>query len=86
MRPKSETDVLKKSGKLYQNLFKEKTHTSGKDNCYKIISHIEMCSYIYLALSNHPAMMVKRLNNLFYKFLWNSGPDGIKRKFPQERP
>ena len=35
--------------------------------------------HLFLALPNPPGELVKTLDKLFYKFLWNSGPDRIKR-------
>ena len=37
------------------------------------------CIHLFLALRNPPGELIKRLDKLFYKFLWNSGPDRIKR-------
>ena len=37
--------------------------------------------HLFMALPNPPGTLVKSLNQLFYRFLWNSGPDRIKRKF-----
>ena len=36
--------------------------------------------HLFLALPNPPGNLVQNLNKLFYKFLWNSGSDKIKRK------
>ena len=36
--------------------------------------------HLFLALPNPPGELIKNLNKLFYSFLWNSGPDRIKRK------
>ena len=35
--------------------------------------------HLFLALPNPPGDLIKRLDTLFFKFLWNSGPDRIKR-------
>ena len=35
--------------------------------------------HLFLALPNPPRDLIKRLERIFYKFLWNSGPDRIKR-------
>ena len=35
--------------------------------------------HLFLALPNPPGELTKKLEKLFYKFLWNSGPDRIKR-------
>ena len=36
-------------------------------------------THLFLALPNPPGEMIKMLKRIFYNFLWNSGPDGIKR-------
>lgn len=35
--------------------------------------------HLFLALPNPPGEFVKNVDKLFYKFLWNAGPDRIKR-------
>ena len=35
--------------------------------------------HLFLALPNPPGELVKNLEKIFYIFLWNSGPDRIKR-------
>ena len=36
--------------------------------------------HLFLALPNPPGELIKKLEQIFYKFLWNSGPDRIKRR------
>ena len=36
--------------------------------------------HLFLALPIPTGDLIQNLNKLFYKFLWNSGPDKIKRK------
>ena len=35
---------------------------------------------LFLALPNTPGELIKIRKKIFYKFLWNSGPDRIKRR------
>ena len=35
--------------------------------------------HLFLALPNPPGELIKKLDKLFYKFLWHLGPDRIKR-------
>ena len=35
--------------------------------------------HLFIALPNPPQALIKSLENTFYKFLWNQGPDRIKR-------
>ena len=40
---------------------------------------ISKFTHMFLALPSPPEELVKRLDKIFYRFLWNSGPDRIKR-------
>ena len=46
-----------------------------------IIKSLALAKFIhlFLALPNPPGDLVKKLEKMFFKFLWNSGPDRIKR-------
>ena len=37
-------------------------------------------AYLFLALPNPPGELIKNLERMFFKFLWNKGPDRISRK------
>ena len=37
--------------------------------------------HLFISLPASPNELVKELEKMFYKFLWNSGPDRIKRRF-----
>ena len=37
-------------------------------------------AYLFLALPNPPGDLIKSLERMFFKFLWNKGPDRITRK------
>ena len=47
-----------------------------------IIKSLALAKFIHLllALPNPPGDFIKRLERLFFKFLWNAGPDRIKRE------
>ena len=36
-------------------------------------------THLFLALPNPPEELIKKLNKIFFTFLWNSGPDRIER-------
>ena len=36
--------------------------------------------HLFISLPAPPNELIKELEKLFYKFLWNSGPDRVKRK------
>lgn len=46
-----------------------------------VIKSLAMAKFIhlFLALPNPPGELIKKLEKIFFKFLWNSGPDRIKR-------
>ena len=46
-----------------------------------IIKSLALAKFIHLllALSNPPDNLLKNIEKIFYKFLWNGGPDRIKR-------
>ena len=62
-------------------MVKKETLITRENNYDKFISHCKICSPFFLALPNPPGNLVKTLNKLFYKFIWNSGPDRIKRQY-----
>ena len=41
---------------------------------------ISKCVHLFISLPAHPNELIKELEKLFYRFLWNSGPGKIKRK------
>ena len=36
-------------------------------------------THLFLALPNSPGELIKQIERMFFKFLWNNGPDRIKR-------
>ena len=40
---------------------------------------ISKFTHLFLALPNPPEDLIKKLDKIFYKFLWNSGPNRIKQ-------
>ena len=57
---------------------KKKINFVWKNYNYKIVSIIKVYTS-FLTLPNPPGELTKKLEKLFYKFLWNTGPDRIKR-------
>ena len=38
-------------------------------------------NHLFLALPNPKKELLKKIENMFYKFIWNGKPDKIKRQF-----
>ena len=66
-------------GTDYQILVKRNLTLIGKITIMKSLALAKFV-HLFLALPNPPGELIKNLNKLFYSFLWNSGPDRIKRK------
>ena len=59
---------------------KRKLTLPGKISILKSLA-LSKVVHLIMGLPNPPGILVKRLNKLFYTFLWNSGSDRIKRKY-----
>ena len=57
---------------------KRKLTLSGRITIIKSLALAKFI-HLFLALPNPPGDLVKKLEKMFFKFLWNSGPDRIKR-------
>ena len=55
----------------------KKKNSPRQDHSHKISSIVKI--YSFTALPNPSEQLVKQLEKLFYKFLWNLGPDRISR-------
>ena len=66
--------------KIISKWSKRKLTLPGKITVIKSLA-LSKFVHLFLALPNPPGALVKRLNKLFFSFLWNKGPDRIKRKF-----
>ena len=73
-------DLLKKVESTLLNWSKRKITLLGKITVIKSIA-ISKFVHLFLALPNPPENLVKTLNKLCFNFIWNGGPDKIKRKF-----
>ena len=74
------TEILKKVENTLKNWSKRKITLLGKITVIKSIA-ISKFVHLFLALPNPPIDLVKSLNKLCFNFIWNGGPDRIKRKF-----
>ena len=73
-------EILRKVENTLKNWSKRKIALLGKITVTKSIA-ISKFVHLFLALPNPPDDLVKSLNKLCFNFIWNWGPDRIKRKF-----
>ena len=71
-------DVLGNVEKVLNSWRNRKLTLFGKVTIIKSLA-LSKFVHLFLALPNPPGELLKRLDRLFYKFLWNNGPDRIKR-------
>ena len=73
-------ELIRKVENTLKNWAKRKITLLCKITVIKSIA-ISKFVHLFLALPNPPGNLVKSLNKLFFNFIWNWGPDRIKRKF-----
>ena len=77
-------DILQKKKKKKENILsvwsKRILTLQGQITIIKSVALFKFV-HIFLSLPNPPGNLIQTLNKVFYKFLWNSGPDRIKRKY-----
>lgn len=73
-------DILQKVEKILTSWSKRKLTLQGKITIIKSLALSKFVHFL-IALPNPPGNLTQTLNKLFYRFLWNSGPDRIKRKY-----
>ena len=72
-------EIFQKITKLLEIWSKRKLTLQGRITIIKSLA-ISKFVHLFLALPNPHGDLIQNLNKLFYKFLWNTGPDKIKRK------
>lgn len=70
--------VINKVEKMLSIWSKRKLTLPGKVTVIKSLA-LSKFVHLFLALPNPPDHMIKSLEKKFYKFIWNNGPDRIKR-------
>ena len=72
---------LEAVGKMEKILLSWSTSKLTLPGKITVIKSLAFSKFIHLftALTNPPEQLVKQLEKLFYKCLWNSGPDRISR-------
>lgn len=71
-------EIYQKIENLCKQWSKRKLTLLGRITIIKSLALAKFI-HLFLALPNPPEDLLKRLEKLLYKFLWNSGPDRIKR-------
>ena len=71
-------EIVAKDENLCKQWSKRKLTLFGRITVIKSLA-LSKFNHLFLALPNPPGELIKQLEKLFYKFLWNSGPDRIKR-------
>ena len=77
---KNTTGIEQKVENIIKTWSKRKLTLPGKITIIKSLA-LSKFAHLFMGLPNPPGILVKRLNKLFYTFLWNSCPDRIKRKY-----
>ena len=72
-------EILIKIKNLLNQWSKRKLSLSGRITVIKSLA-ISKFVHLFISLPAPPLDLIKELDKLLYKFLWNSGPDRIKRK------
>ena len=71
-------DKIKKVQGVFKQCSKRKLTLIGR---ITLIESLALAKFIHLllALPNAPDNLLKNIEKIFYNFLWNGGPDRIKR-------
>ena len=73
---KNTTDIEQKVENIIKTWSKRKLTLPGKISKIKSVA-LSKFVRLFMGLPNPSGILVKRLNKLFYTFLWNSGPDRL---------
>ena len=71
-------DTLTKIEKIIKTWSQRKLTLPGRITVIKSLA-LSKFTHLFISLPNPPDELLKRLDKIFYKFLWNSGPDRISR-------
>ncbi|MCG7879937.1 MAG: reverse transcriptase family protein [Candidatus Thiodiazotropha endolucinida] len=70
---------IEEMGKLFQSWSKRILTPLGKITVIKSLA-LPKINHLISALPTPPNKVIKEIQSLFYKYLWNNGPDKIKRE------
>ena len=71
-------EVLNKVENICKQWTKRKLSLIGRITIIKSLALAKFI-HLFLALPNPPGELIKQIERMFFKFLWNNGPDRIKR-------
>ena len=71
-------DTIAKIEKIIKIWSQRKLTLPGRITVIKSIA-LSKFTHLFISLPNSSDELLKRLDKIFYKFLWNSGPDRISR-------
>ena len=71
-------EVLNKVENICKQWTKRKLSLIGRITIIKSLAFAKF-THLFLALPNPPGELIKQIERMFFKFLWNNGPDRIKR-------
>ena len=74
----NQQEVLNKAENICKQWAKRKITLIGRMTIIKSLA-LSKFTHLFIALPNPPPELIKYLDKLSYKFLWNNGPDRIKR-------
>ena len=72
-------EILLKVKNTLNHWFKRRLTLSGRITVIKSLA-ISKFLHLFISLPPPPNELINKLEKLFYRFLWNSGPDRIKKK------
>lgn len=72
-------EILLKVQRILNQWSKRKISLSGRITIIKSLA-LSKFVHLFISLPAPPNELIKGLENMFFKFLWNSGPDRIKRR------
>ena len=72
-------EILSKIKLTLNHWSKRKISLSGRITIIKSLA-LSKFVHLFISLPSPPIELIKDLDKMFYKFLWNSGPDRIKKK------
>ena len=72
-------NVMNKVNSMIKTWSKRKLTLIGRVTVIKSLM-LSKFAYLFLALPNPPGDLLKKLESMFFKFLWNKGPDRISRR------
>ena len=71
-------ELITKLEKLLLTWSKRKLTLPGKTTVIKSLA-LSKFTHLFISLPNPPEALIKRLDRMFCKYLWNTGPDRISR-------